>query len=107
MRNNRLTVVLKAMWGKNCPSCHHTAALFHVAREYPPSPAMDAVKAQVDKMLANEREWCVLFDNLRSLVGAWEREQGAEKPAFYEGEINATDKPTKCRHAEMLAGAER
>jgi len=103
----RLTVLVKALWGKNCPLCHHTGALYHVAREYPPSPAMDAMKDQIDKMLVSEREWCVLFDNLRSLVGAWEREQGVEQPVFYEGEINGTACPMKCGHAEMLAGPER
>jgi len=102
MSTKRLTTAVTALWGKNCPTCHHTAALFHVAREYPLSPAMAAVQTQVDALLANEREWCVLFDNLRSLVATWEREQGVQQPVFWEGAINATGHPKKCRHTAML-----
>jgi hypothetical protein len=98
----RLTTLVRAMWGTNCPVCHHTVALYRVAREGTSSPAEEAVKVQIDKMLANEREWCVLFDNLRSLVGTWEREQGVENPAFYEGEINKGRTPTRCSQSAML-----
>ena len=97
----RITKCVEAMWGKNIPTCHHTVALYHVLYEHAgeASPERVAVQAQVDKMLANEREWCMMFDNLRSLVATLERSEGVERPVFYEGgELCGR----RCQQAEML-----
>ncbi len=99
---DRLTTIVKALRepiGAGCPMLH---GVYSVAREYPASPAGEAVKAQVDKMLTAQRSLCADYDNLRSLTATWEREQGVEKPVFYEGEINETGCGRKCRQAEML-----
>ena len=93
----KLAIAVKSMWGKNTPWCHHLGALRLVAEnECEPSPALDAVKAQVELIQALCRKMCVGYDNLRAEMGRLEKEQGIEKPRFWCGPLNQSDIPTKC-----------
>jgi len=61
--------------------------------EYPPSPTRIRVAAEIAAMATAQREVCRCFNNLRSLVGRLEREQGNPTPRFYEGMIRTTGLP--------------
>lgn len=94
----KLAVAVQGMWGKNTAWCHHLGAVLLVAEnECAASPAQDAVKDQVKKMQSLCRKLCVSYDNLRALVARLEIEQGVEKPRFWPGDINKSDKPVRCQ----------
>jgi hypothetical protein len=84
------------------PPCHFLGATRLVCDECEPSPALDAVREQADKMLAQCRALCCEYNNLRSLVGVLEHERGIENPRFYAGKINTTGEPVRCKQREMM-----
>lgn len=98
----KLAIAVADMRGRHRPICHFLTAVRLVADECEPSPALDAVREQADKMLAQCRTFCCEYDNLRSLVGQLEYMEGVKEPRFWMGEINTTGEPEKCRQAEML-----
>lgn len=85
------------------PACHFLVAIRLVVDECEPSPALNAVREQVDKMLAQHRALCCEYDNLRSLVAQLEYAEGVKEPRFWIGEINTTGEPEKCSQAATLA----
>ncbi len=94
----KLTIVVQGMWGKNISWCHHLgAALLVIEKECKPSPALDAVKEQVEKVQSLCREMCVGYDNLRALMGRLEQEQGIKEPRFRCGKIKDSGGPAKCQ----------
>lgn len=67
--------------------CHHITAAIAVVKEYPSSPVRIRVAAEIAALAIAQREVCRCYNNLRSLVGTLEREQGNPSPVFYEGKI--------------------
>lgn len=98
----KLTQVVAAMRAAEISTCPYLVATRLVIDECEPSPALDAVREQVDKMLAQVRGVCVSYDNLRSLIGTLERERGVEKPWFYVAPLNETSEPRKCKQCGMM-----
>lgn len=84
------------------PTCQWLCALTVVLQEQPETPTTAALRKQVEKMLAQCRALCCEYDNLRSLTGRLEKEQRVEDPKFWEGEINLTCEPGKCRQRKII-----
>ncbi len=106
----KLAVAVQCMRDKQVlhPPCHFLGVIRLVAEgECCPSPARNAILKQADKMLAQCRALCCEYDNLRSLVGTLEREQGVKDPRFWIGEINRTCEPHRCtQRVTMKLGAQ-
>jgi len=79
----KLSMVVKSMHGGTPSYCNHLGALMLVIdRECEPSPELDALREQVQKMRVQTRELCGSYDVLRSLTGALELSSCVE-PQFY------------------------
>ena len=98
----KLAIAVADMRGRHRPICHFLTAVRLVVNECEPSPALEVVKEQVEKMLAQCRAFCCEYDNLRSLMGQLERTSGVKEPRFWIGEINKTGEPVHCRQNVTL-----
>lgn len=77
--------------------CGHLNAVHIVgADEHAPSPALDEVLKHVAEMHTKVKEMCGLYDNLRSLVGTLEHEQGVKKPIFHADHEAGCVKKSHC-----------
>ena len=83
----RMETLLLSMAPTMPTSCRFIGAAMSVVQEYPDTPARQRAIDCLAEMIAGQREICRCFNNLRSLVGTIEREQGNPAPQFYEGEI--------------------
>jgi len=80
----KLAMVVPGMREKLILTCWHLNAITTVANaECESSPALDALLDHVAKMHVEAKKMCGMYNQLRSLVGALELEQGAESPQFY------------------------
>ena len=81
--------------------CHALSAVSISVAEHPKSAASEELRHHIHSMLTRLGALCADFDNLRSLTGRFEREQGILNPRFYEGEWNNTECGRHCTNPDV------
>ncbi len=84
--------------------CYYVIAALDVMEEVPDTPAAKDVRDAMLEMASHIKANCRAYNNLRSRVATFEREQGVESPRFYEGDVqHPGDTPTPgCSCAMVL-----